>query len=247
MKRAGKIIVNKDDSELYALSEFSGTPALSYGIKETADFRAVNISEDSGKYSFEVLKSDKKIAEIKLSVLGKFSVYNALAAFCAAYSLGIGADSAAKSLSSFPGIERRLEIIGKTVSGAPIIYDYAHHPSEIKSGILAVREFYKGKVALVFKPHTYTRTRDLFDEFAIALGLADFVYISEIDAIREEKIDGISSESLAHAIGECAMALPDDEITERLKNFEGAILIMGASNLDKIKEFFGAVNLGIDK
>ncbi len=236
MKRAKRLIVNKDDCELYSLAERSGVPFLSYGIESDADFKAVNLKNDGGRYSFSLEKDASLIAGVTLSVLGRFSVYNALAAFSAAYSLGISPDVIADSLSRFSGIERRLEILGKRKSGAPIIYDYAHHPSEIKSGISAVREFYKGNINVIFKPHTYTRTRDLFDGFAIALSLADRAFISEIDAIREDKIEGISSENLARAIGDGAKAISDEEILREIKDLDGAIIIMGAANIEEIKK-----------
>ena len=235
MKRAKRLIVNKDDTALYSLAELSGVTHLTYGIESDADFIAVNLKNSGNGYSFFVKYGDKLLAEINLSVLGRFSVYNALAAFAAAYSLGISADIISNSLSHFSGIERRLEFIGKRKDGSPIIYDYAHHPSEIKSGILAVKESYKGKINVIFKPHTYTRTRDLFDDFVESLSLADSVFISEIDAIREEKINGIDSQKIADAIGDTTQALSDDEILNEIKDSDGAIIIMGAANLENIR------------
>lgn len=235
MKRAKRLCVNKDDAELYSLAACSGVPCHSYGIENDAEIKAINLKSDCGRYSFSVIRGSELLANISLSVLGRFSVYNALAAFSAAYSLGISPSLIAKSLSEFSGIERRLELLYKRKNGAPVIYDYAHHPSEIKSGILATRDCYKGKINVIFKPHTYTRTRDLFDAFAISLGLADRVFISEIDAIRENKIDGITSENLARAIGDGAKALPDEEILKEIKELDGAIIIMGAANLEGVK------------
>ncbi|MBQ7333782.1 MAG: UDP-N-acetylmuramate--L-alanine ligase [Clostridia bacterium] len=235
MERARVCVVNKDDRELYSLATLSESRIISFGIEEDADIRAVNLKSDFGRYSFSVVKSGEIIAEISLSVLGKFSVYNALAAFSAAYTLGVEPSVASKALSGFCGIGRRLENLGKRKDGSPIIYDYAHHPSEIASSISAVRELFKGEIAVIFKPHTYTRTRDLFDAFVTSLALADKVYLSEIDAIRESAIKGINAESLAKAIGGSAEALSDDLIIERVKKFNGAIIIMGAGNVEKIK------------
>ncbi len=243
MERARVCVVNKDDCELYSLAELSERRIISFGIEEDADIRAVNLKSDFGRYSFSVVKSGEIIAEISLAVLGKFSVYNALAAFSVAYTLGVEPGVISAALSRFFGIGRRLETLGKRKDSSPIIYDYAHHPSEIASGILAVREFFKGEIAVIFKPHTYTRTRDLFDGFVTSLALADKVYLSEIDAIRESAIEGVNAESLAKAIGESAEALSDDLIIERVKDFEGAIIIMGAGNVEKIKtEIINKIN-----
>ena len=235
MKKAEICVVNKDDGELFSLAEESGKDIISYGMNPDADFSASEIRCENGRYSFSVLKCGEKIEEISLSVLGKFSVYNALAAFAVAHKLGVESQLIAKSLSEFSGIERRLEIIGMRKCGAPVIYDYAHHPSEIKSAILAARELYKGEICVIFKPHTYTRTRDLFDEFVIALSFADKIYISEIDGIREKEIDGVNSQKLAEAIGNSAFALDDSEILERSLKSDACIIIMGAANLDEIK------------
>ena len=236
MGRAKICVVNKDDRELSTLAESTAVPTLTYAIDADADFKAVDLSSDGGFYSFSVLKSGEIIGKITLSVLGKFSIYNALAAFAAAYTLGVPPHSIAAALSSFCGIERRIEFIGKRRCGAPVIYDYAHHPSEIRATIKAVREFYGGRLNVIFKAHTYTRTRDLFDGFVEALSLADRVYLSEIDAIREARVEGIDAAGLARAIGNGALALDDAEIISRLKNDDGAIIIMGAAPLEEIKE-----------
>ena len=235
IKRSALCVVNKDDGELFSLAAASGSPFISYGIDSDADFRAGNLKSEAGKYSFSVFYKGVKISEISLSVLGRFSVYNALAAFALSYSLGVSENIISPSLSLFPGIERRLEAIARGKNGAPVFYDYAHHPKEIESVILAVRELYRGEISVVFKAHTYSRTKDLFDGFVSALSLADRVYLSEIDAIREDAIEGVDAASLARAIGKGALALEDAEIVERLKSESGAIIIMGAANLDYIK------------
>jgi UDP-N-acetylmuramate--alanine ligase len=235
MKRAGRLVVNKDDALLFDLAEKSGTSFVSYGVESESDFKAENLKNEGDGYSFFVKSGGIALAYIKLSVLGNFSVYNALAAFALCYLQGIPAELIAKSLSEFNGIERRLELVGKRNNAAPIVYDYAHHPTEIREGILALRENYKGKINVIFKPHTYTRTRDLFDEFVLALSLADRILISEIDAIRENKIEGVSAEKLAAAIGAEAKALSDSEILKEIKTLEGAIIIMGAANLEALK------------
>lgn len=236
MKKTKLFAVNKDDGPLYSLAEQSGIPHFSFAIENDADFKAVNLKKNCGYYSFSIETKGARIADVRLSVLGKFSVYNALAAFSLACRLGIPSRLIAKSLSEFLGIERRLELVALRKNGAPVIYDYAHHPSEIKSGIAALRDLYEGPVNVIFKPHTYTRTRDLFDEFALALAGADKVFLSEIDPIRESKIEGVSSESLARAIGDKAKSLSDSEIIEDVGRSDGCILIMGAADLRLIKE-----------
>lgn len=234
IERAGVSFVNIDDENLKSLIPKAKSKIISYGTSKGAVYRAVNISHTGGYYSFSVERMGEAVAEIKLSVIGSFSVLNALGAFAVADYIGIEPGETAKILSSFSGIERRLQKIGER-NGAPVIYDYAHHPSEIRAAYYAVREIYKGRINAVFKAHTYTRTKDLWDGFVESLMLFDRVFLSEVDGIRENEIKGINSQALANAIGNGAEALSDTEIISSLESVDGAVLIMGAAELEGIK------------
>lgn len=237
MNRAEKCIVNIDDENLCSIVSRAESKIVSYSLSKTADFSAVEISENAGKYSFLVKHNGECIAKISLSVPGRHNAYNALAAFSTAVSEGVDPTIASSQLSSFLGISRRFEIVGEH-NACPVIYDYAHHPTEIRSAIRTLKEIFDGRVIAVFKPHTATRTRDLFGGFVDALAEADSVYISELDTVREDKIDGVSSEALAKALGGRARALSDDEIIRNLEKEKGAILILGAADLSYIKSYF---------
>ncbi len=237
MNRAEKGIVNIDDENLCALLSRAESEIVSYSLTKCADFSAVDISENGGKYSFWIEHKGERIARISLSVSGMHNTYNALAAFSAAVNEGVSAEIAASTLSAFSGIGRRFETVGEHNS-SPVIYDYAHHPTEISAAIKTLKESFDGRIIVVFKPHTATRTRDLFGGFVDALSEADVVYISELDTVREDKIEGVSSEALAKALGERARALPDDEIIRNLEKENGAILILGAADLSYIKAHF---------
>src|SRR3989344_5205676 len=138
---------------------------------------------------------------VKLKVPGGYNLQNAAAATAAAGALGINSDDASTALMDFKGTKRRFEIIGETSSGAILVDDYAHHPSEIESLIKATREFYPGKkITIAFQPHTYSRTKALFDDFARALATADRACLVDIYAsAREAKDESVSSEKLAGA------------------------------------------------
>ena len=234
IKSARVNLVNSDDENLADITkDLCGI--YTFGINAPADYRAVNLLKKDARYSFTVEYKGISVAEVSLSVYGIHSVYNALAAFSMAHILGADPKLSAEAISTYSGIERRFEIIKNRENGAPIIYDYAHHPSEIKATLSAMRDLWQGDFSVVFKPHTYTRTKDLFEELVIALADAPRVYISEIDGIREKAIEGVSAASLAKATGANAKALSDEEIIERIKSEEGAVLIMGASPLEKIK------------
>jgi UDP-N-acetylmuramate--alanine ligase len=122
------------------------------------------------------------------------------------------------------------------VGGRPIYYDYAHHPTEISASLAAIRGVVKGKITLLFKPHTYSRTASLWQELCGALSLADQIIITDIYAAREEPIEGITAENLAIGVGNNAIYLPDGDAAQYiLEKTEGAIVLMGAGDLTEIK------------
>ncbi len=245
VKRAKCAVINIDDENLRELIPNAECRVITYGMDSCADFRAVNISGNGGKYSFGIEHRGKIIAEPRLDVYGSFSVYNALAAFAAAYTFSPRPEIISASLSNFSGIERRFQKIAEH-NGAPVIYDYAHHPTEIASVINAAKEAFGGAVTVVFKPHTYTRTRDLWDGFVSSLALADRVLLLEIDGIREREISGVSAKRLAAAVGASASAVAEEAALAELEKTSGTLIIMGAADTEYIKSAFGK-NKAIDK
>ncbi|MCX6751668.1 MAG: Mur ligase family protein [Candidatus Nomurabacteria bacterium] len=156
----------------------------------------------------------------KLSVPGEHNRMNAAAAMAVADFLNIKEENAQKSLAQFSGTWRRLEKKGKTVQGTIIYDDYAHHPTEIKASLEALRELYpvgEKKITVLFQPHLYSRTKALFNDFAKSFKGADNIYLLPIFFAREDKDESISSEKLASAIclaGDKAKAFPDFESAE---------------------------------
>ena len=235
-------IVNTDDCRLRSLIPSVKGEVVSYGEAQDSQYRAEIIEENKGIYSFWVHYLGERIARIDLRTPGKFNVLNALGAFATAHRLGIPVDVISKSLSGFSGIERRMERIG-SYGCLQLYYDYAHHPTEIECTLKALREITEGRVYVIFKPHTYSRTEGLFSEFVNALSLADGVYLCEISAIREKAIEGVSSEKLASLIGERARRADDEEIKPMIDESgiageNGALVIMGAANMDYLKKQF---------
>lgn len=149
----------------------------------------------------KVVAYDWQTIKAKLKVPGRYNLQNAAAAVAAAQAIGIPGEEAILALQDFRGTKRRFEIVGKTASGAIVVDDYAHHPSEIENLIVATREFYPGKsITIAFQPHTYSRTKALFEGFAKALATADRACLVDIYASAREKIDeSVTSEKLAEA------------------------------------------------
>lgn len=242
MNSADLCIVNADDERLKSLIPYIKGDVVTYGVNEKSDYRAEIIEENKGFYSFNVYFYEKKVSTVRLSIPGRFNVSNALGAFALAHRLGINEEIISKALFSFHGIERRIEHIAD-YGNLRVYYDYAHHPTEIECTVKALREMTDGEIYVIFKPHTYSRTAGLFDGFVKALSLADAVYLCDISAIREEAIEGVSSEALAKRIGNKAIWAEDEKIksiidSSGLAEKSGALIIMGAANMDYFKKQF---------
>jgi UDP-N-acetylmuramate--alanine ligase len=181
----------------------------------------------------------------KLSVPGDHNRMNAAAAMAVSEILKIPDGVAKKSLASFQGTWRRLEKKGVTPEGVIIYDDYAHHPTEIKASLQALRELYPNKkITVLFQPHLYSRTKALFDDFAKSFKGADKVFVLPIYFAREESDESITSEKLAEAIrlsGEDALAFSSFELAEKaVKTLnlgsKDVFVTMGAGEAHKVAE-----------
>lgn len=236
MNKPSLSVVNIEDENLRSLLPSVKTRTVTYGFSEKADYRAENITEREGYYSFSVYHKKERKFDVSLSVLGSFNILNALGAISTACEYGIDSSVIVRAISSFSGVERRIERIGE-YNGLPIYYDYAHHPTEISCTVKALREATQGRVTVIFKPHTYSRTEGLFDGFVTSLSLADRVILLDISAIRERNESGITSLSLAEKIGGKAVYTDEEAVIEKIKDItDGVIVIMGAANMDKIRK-----------
>ena len=183
---------------------------VTYGLNESCDYYAGDIVfNGEGMPDFNVNHRGKVLCNVQLSIPGEHNILNSLAAFACCHILGVEAESIARTLQSFTGTQRRFDIMGTTSEGIKIIDDYAHHPTEIKATLSAVRNMKHNKMWCLFQPHTYTRTMALFDDFAESFGDADKIVLAEIYAAREKNIYKISSKELVNRIKE---AHPDKEV-----------------------------------
>ena len=234
MDRAGRAVVNADDREIAKNAEKLYTPPISFGKCADADFRIITRNEAPRALKFSLEYRGKALGEIVLPMIGAFNIYNACAAIVAAMQCGVSFVQCREALASFRGIDRRLEYIGD-FCGRAVYYDYAHHPTEIAEGIKAVKSDTGAPVTVIFGPHTYSRTKGLWHGFVNSLCMAENVILTEISAIREQKIDGISSERLANECG-AQIASEPEQLRELLDRTDGAIIIMGAANMDWVKK-----------
>ncbi|MBI2631266.1 hypothetical protein HYW73_03585 [Candidatus Nomurabacteria bacterium] len=187
--------------------------------------QSTNVISDYSKYLDKVPK---------LSVPGIHNRKNAAAALAVADLLGIKGEIAQKALAEFTGTWRRLELRGKTSQGTIIYDDYAHHPTEVKASLEALRELYptgEKTLTVIFQPHLYSRTKALFDDFAKCFAGADKVLLLPIYFAREDKDESVSSEKLAEAIAKEGIKV------ESFPNFESAEIAVSLLNLGKSDVF----------
>jgi len=225
-------VVNKDDENLASLLPRVKNKVITFGTDKGADVRMIFPRERGGYYSFGVEYKGKR-QNISLRVPGIHNAYNALAAVAVSLAFGLPFSRIKAALSAFSGIERRLQPLG-TYRGNKVYYDYAHHPAEIRASITTVKALVQGPVTVIFKPHTFSRTQALFSDFVSALSLASKVLLLDICAIRENEIEGVSSQALAEKIGEKAKRVEDCEALMHIEDADGAIIVMGAANMDEI-------------
>ena len=229
-------VVNVDDANIRSLIPLTKSRCVSYGTHDNADYRVYISSLEKGRYSFKIRHEGIDDVNISLKIPGKFNVMNAAAATAVSLEFGIEPQRIEAALSNFSGIQRRLQKIGE-YNGASVFYDYAHHPTEISGSINAVRECIGGRVAVIFKPHTYSRTAAFEEEIANALSFADEVLLCDISGIREENVWGVSSKALVSKI-KCRAKYVSEErcAADFLSNGLSAVIIMGAANLDAVRE-----------
>lgn len=239
----GTLIINGDIEDLSYITDGLACNVLTFGTSPEMDYCAVNISYDqNGNGSFDLIRHGEKGERIQLSVSGEHNVYNALSSIATADLLSIPSDLVQAGLLSFKGTNRRFQYKG-LCNGFTIIDDYAHHPTEIEATLKAAAHYPHQSLWCIFQPHTYTRTKSLFDGFAQSLSHADHLILADIYAARETDTLGVSSEQLAEAAkayGCDAIYLPSFEAIEDyvLSHCQkGDLLItMGAGDVVNIGE-----------
>lgn len=232
--RTGYVIANGDDKNTVAT--LADLHYISFGIDPKNDIHAEKLSEDLR--SFDVICYGKRYCHVDLNVYGRHNVYNALAAAAAAYVMGVDGEAVTRGLASFYGAGRRMEHKG-TYNGAEVYDDYAHHPGELKSLIDAVKTMGFQRIIVAFQPHTYTRTKALFDDFVEQLRRVDAAVLAEIYAARESNKTGISSADLAAKIDGAVFFETLPEVAAYLKSIarEGDIILtVGAGDIYKAGE-----------
>ncbi|MCL2755911.1 MAG: UDP-N-acetylmuramate--L-alanine ligase [Firmicutes bacterium] len=233
---SGKVIVNNDCKNSKLIST-NFANAVTIGIKNKADIMATDIIEyKRGKYKFTVAVNSTKF-DIQLNVFGYHNIYNALAAIAVGVEFGVQPDVIAKALYYYKGIARRFEEITQ-IGKTKIISDYAHHPIEVATTIKTCSKLFD-KFLVVFQPHTYSRTKALFNEFKEVLGNCNVVLYKTYSA-REKPIKGGSAHDLAKSLGmkyfSTKTAL-EKFVDKNIEKYD-AVIFVGAGDIDLIARSF---------
>lgn len=218
---------------------------VTYGFSEDADVKATNIKQGTLAISFDVIYRGDNIGSFSVPIPGLHNVLNCLATISVARELHIETETIKEALRGFKGIQRRFEFKGEK-KGIKVFDDYGHHPEEIRNTIKAARDsFRENRILVIFQPHRYTRTRDLFNEFTQSFSETDALYILDIYAAGEKPIEGISSSLLAGEINkktkrEFALYRPDrdkllNELVIDLRQGD-IVMTLGAGDVWKVGE-----------
>jgi UDP-N-acetylmuramate--L-alanine ligase/UDP-N-acetylenolpyruvoylglucosamine reductase len=197
-RTSGPIVYCADDKNAMLLCSHAAR-AVSYGLSELADFRALDVRLQNFSSRFSVLRGGTLLGEIALDVPGAQNVCNALGVVALATELGIPWNQIASALAQFRGAARRFEVKFRS-SDYMVVDDYAHHPTEIKATLAAAKNSGWKRVLALFQPHRYSRTKALLGEFAGAFHDADQVFITEIYAASEAAMAGVTGEAVAEGV-----------------------------------------------
>lgn len=192
----GCVVANVDDVRTRRVVDNCSRRVVWFGLSDAAQMRAEAVNISTPEPTYTLVRNGNAVGDICLSVPGMQNVVDSLAAAAVAYELDIDFEVIKQGLRGFKGVGRRFDILynnGKVM----VVDDYAHHPTEIKATLEAVRAAYDKHVIAVFQPHLYSRTQQLMDEFVKALTLADEVIIAPIYAARELPIEGVTAETIA--------------------------------------------------
>lgn len=190
MDENGILIVNNDCEVAKTLN---ATNLITFGLKE-ADYVAKNIKYNEEHTSFDVYYKNKFLIDLKIILKGQHNVYNALSVLTAIHQAGIDIHTTKEHFTTFAGMGRRFEKVGK-FNDIILIDDYAHHPTEIKATLSSAKNFVDNRIVAVFQPHRYTRLKGLWEEFLSCFDGADLVIVTDIYEASEDPIEGINAET----------------------------------------------------
>lgn len=256
----GLAVMCVDDETVQELIPQLSRPTITYGFSKKADVRAIDFEQKGTKSYFKVVRRDcVGQLDIELNLPGMHNVQNALAAIAVATDDGVSDKAIQKALSEFEGIGRRFQMYGDfTVNGKTVtlIDDYGHHPSEVGATIKALRKSWpERRLVMVYQPHRYSRTRDLYEDFCSVLSEVDELLMLEVYSAGEEAVPGADSRSLCRSIRQRGKIEPIfvesiAELPEALHHIleDGDVLVtQGAGNVGSLAPSWVQVGLDFER
>ncbi|MCH6561075.1 MAG: UDP-N-acetylmuramate--L-alanine ligase [Deltaproteobacteria bacterium] len=247
----GACVLCLDDPNVQALLPDITRRVRTYGLSAQAQISAEEVSVQGLETRFVAKQEGRKLGPIRLQMPGIHNARNALAAIAVGLEFDVAFTDIQRALEEFEGVERRFEIRGER-EGVLVIDDYAHHPTEIRATLAAAREGLGRRIVAAFQPHRYTRTRDLFGEFAHAFHDSDVLLVTEIYAAGESKLHGVEARDLVEAIRghghrEVHWVAEAGEVVSKLRQLVragDALIFMGAGDIGQLAARFLEENEG---
>ena len=252
----GLAVLCLDDSVIRDIISKVQRTVITYGFNADADIRAINFKQVETKTYFSVIRPNhQEFLDIILNLPGQHNVLNALAVIAVATEIGIDDEIIKVTLENFSGVGRRFQILGnyEVQQGTVLmIDDYGHHPREIKATMLAIRQAWPDRrLIMIFQPHRYTRTRDLFDDFSYVLSEADVLLLLDVYSANEKPIASTDSKSLCANIRQRGKVDPifvEDKIKlpsilENILKANDILLMQGAGDIGSIAAQLAASSL----
>jgi UDP-N-acetylmuramate--alanine ligase len=239
----GLAILCLDHENVQALIPGVAKRFATYGLSTQANFRATDISFHGFTTTFRAFKNDQELGQITIQMPGLHSVYNALATIATASELDLSFQVVKEALGSFGGVQRRFQIKGEW-GGIMVVDEYGHHPAEIKATLSAAKRGWDRRTVVIFQPHRYTRTRDLFKDFLTSFNQADVLFLTGIYPAGEDPIPGVEVQDLYEGIKgyghkDVTLVLEKDKIIEgvlpRLRPGD-MVFTLGAGDIWKVGE-----------
>jgi UDP-N-acetylmuramate--alanine ligase len=243
----GSVALCVDDQNVLDIADDLARPLLTYGFGEDADIRATNVRASGQRWQFDVERGDLGAKlHLNLAIPGRHNVSNALAAVAVASDEGIADEAIVRGLDGFAGVDRRFQVTQEvTDQDITLVDDYGHHPTEVAAVIDTARSVWPDRrLAMIYQPHRYTRTRDLFEDFVRVLSSVDALMLLDVYSAGEEAIAGADSKTLSQAIrqrGQLSPVFAEDpqEALDLVGQFAMAgdvLMVQGAGNVSMISK-----------
>lgn len=255
----GQAVVCGDDPVIRDLLPRIGRSVLTYGFNDDNDVRATNIQYQFGRTTFDVIRPGREPLAIELKLSGAHNVLNALAAITVATEEDIEDSAICRALATFGGIGRRFEVLGEfstSVGEVTLVDDYGHHPTEVAATIAAARNNWPSqRLVMVYQPHRFSRTRDLYEDFVEVLSQVDCLLLLDVYAASEQPIEGADSRALARSIRARGQLEPvyvgsHEELPSILANqLQNGDIVMtqGAGNIGQLAKKLAATGMEPEK